>query len=295
MLDSSLPTLCIIVGTRCGFSCRHCLIEKQTRDRSLTSRETSLLQRVISKHASRLSFSGGEPTLYIPNINKIVSAHPAPHKLKLGITTNGSFAVSRAAAQRTLGMIPSLQQVRLSYDRFHAEFLPFSYVKNLYTACKRMGLSFRVVLCMQSPLDLTLVKKLEKLGDFRIEVQPVCDVGEARKNKVAFTYPVFDRKILSKYCPNRNQLAYMCGKGFSVCCSNLVFNNVYNGCVHATPEEHMKSSFYKVLTRLSFGELLKKFKISELELSPDHSTGCSLCEYIFKKPGVSKRIKHMRV
>lgn len=295
MLDPSLPTLCIVVGTRCGFSCRHCLFEKKIRDRSLTNRETSSLQRVIRKHVSRLFFSGGEPTLYIPDINKIVSSHPFPHKLKLGITTNGSFAMSRAAAQRTLGMIPFLQQVRLSYDRFHAEFLPFSRVKNLYAACKRMKLSFRVVLCMQSPLDLTLVQKLKKLGDFRIEVQPVCDVGEARKNNVAFTYPVFDRKVLRKYCPNRKQLAYMCGRGFSVCCSNLVFNNAYNGCIHATPEQHMKSSFYKVITRLSFGELLRKLNISETELSPNHSAGCSLCEHIFKKPGVSQKIKQMRV
>lgn len=203
--------------------------------------------------------------------------------------------MSCAAAQQVLGRIPSLQQVRLSYDRFHAEFLPFSYVKNLYTACKRMKLSFRAVLCMQSPLDLTLVQKLEKLGDFRIEVQPVCDVGEARKNNVAFTYPVFDRKVLRKYCPNRNQLAYMCGKGFSVCCSNLVFNNVYDGCIHATPEKHMKSSFYKVITRFSFGQLLKRLNISEMELLPNHSTECSLCEYIFKKPGVSKKIRHMGI
>jgi hypothetical protein len=30
----------------------------------------------------------------------------------------------------------------------------------------------------------------------------------------------------------------------------------------------MKSDFYKVITRLSFGELLRKLNISETELSP---------------------------
>ncbi len=278
----SLSELCIVVGTRCNFACRHCLFDLKKKRLNLTSKEIHHLQIIIQQYAPKvLSFTGGEPTLYIPDINKIVSAHPSPKKIKVLVATNGGFATTCKAAKETLASIHFLTHIQLSCDKFHSEFLPNTNIENMYKACMEMGVGFSVLLVMQSPLDLVLINKLKKIGNFKIGIQSVCDIGEAHKNSVAFNHMVFDGDVLKKFCPGRKQVSYLCGRGFSICCANLIFNDVYPQSVHATVEEHVKSNFYKIMTSTNFGELLKRFGVSKKNLLPRHSAECALCEYIF--------------
>lgn len=278
-----LSNLCIAVGTRCNFRCRHCLLDSKKKDLNLTNKEISLLQSTIRKYVPKVvSFTGGEPTLYLTDINKIISAHPIPNKLKVTLATNGSFATSQHDAMIILSSIPYLRHIQLSYDRFHSEFLPIQNVYNLYNACNEMGISFSITSVIQSPLDIVQVRELKKIGNFKIRIQLLCDIGEARKKALVFDYPVFDKSVFNKFCPGRNQISYLCGKGFSICCGNLLFNDAYPQVIHKTVDEHLDSNFYKMMTSYNFGDLLKIFWVSKGNLLPRHSGECALCEYIFK-------------
>lgn len=288
---AGLRRLGIVVGTRCNFDCKHCLLDKETRNLSLSGKEKRMLAGVVREYAPPdLSFTGGETTLYIDDINEIAAAHPYPNKLNLGIVTNGGFASSVPAAKRVLASIGGLTQVQMSYDKFHAEFVPWSHIGTLYRACREMGVGFRVITTLQSPLDLGIVAEIGKEGDFKIGVQKVCGIGEAGKNRVEFRHFAFDRKVLRKFCPNRTQIAYQCGRGFSICCANLIFNGKDPGkwCLHKTPAAHMDSPFYKLMRSASFGRLVKDFGLDHGKLSPEHSSECALCEHIFRTAGVPK-------
>lgn len=272
----------IIVGTKCNFRCAHCALEDREKDRDLGAKEIRILKGAIFQYAPReLLFTGGEPTFYIPLINELISAHPAPHKCRVIITTNGHFAGSVSSARKVLASFAALNNVQVSYDKFHNKFLPLRKVKNLYTACKEMHLKFLALFAIQSPLDLPLMAELSRVGRFKIGVQKVIPHGQAKKNKLGFIHAVFDRKVLAKKCPNLGRLAYTRGKGFSVCCSDLLRLKSKTQFAHPTIKEHLASDFYKLMARHSFRRLLQLSRLSTAQLKPEHSDECVLCKHIF--------------
>jgi len=272
----------IVVGYKCNFSCSHCVTSKYKPYR-LTLKEIQLLISEINKHNLRsILFVGGEPTLYIRDINKIISKLNNLERKKIKITTNGHFAIDINSTKKILKSFLYLNAVQLSYDKFHSKFLPFQNVRILYNVCNELGIDFSVILTIDSPLDVYIAKKLSKIGKFEIGIQKVLPLGKAKKNKISYLYPTFDKNVLKKFCPSLGKIKYLCGQGFSICCSALVYNASVEGTVHPTIEEHLNSHFYKMISSFRLSEIAKKLKVSLNELSPQHSSECLLCEYIFK-------------
>jgi hypothetical protein len=278
-----LPELGVVPGFACGFNCAHCAVSGEAaRGRRLTDAETELLLETVRRHSPRtLSFTGGEPTLYVDKINRIISAHPDRGSLKVRLTTNGHFAKDRGSAVRTLRSFVRLDEVQLSYDRFHAESLSLAQAGLLCRACAELSIGFSVVVAVSSPLDLAVPQDLRRFGDISISYQKVLPLGRAKANGLAYQYPAFDPEVLSKSCPNKGQVFYICGRGFSSCCSSMVFGGDFPGVLHPTLEEHLGSQFHSLVGSLSFSELLDRFAIGPASLAPEHSSPCTLCAHIF--------------
>lgn len=278
-----LPELGIVPGFACGFNCAHCAVSGEAaRGRRLTDAETDLLLETVRRHSPRtLSFTGGEPTLYADKINRIISAHPDRGRLKVRLTTNGHFAKDRDSAARTLRSFAQLDEVQLSYDRFHAESLSLAQAGLLCRACGELSMGFSVVVAVSSPLDLAVPQDLRRFGDIAISFQKVLPLGRAKANGLAYQYPAFDSAVLSQSCPNKGQVFYICGRGFSICCSSMVFDGDFPGVLHPTLEEHLASGFHGLVGSLRFSELLARSGLDPASLAPEHSSPCTLCEHIF--------------
>lgn len=277
--------LTVLPGFKCGFRCAHCAVGPELAAEGRLSRdEIRLLQRTIAEiRPSALTFAGGEPTYYADDINELVSAHPAPESLTVRLTTNGQFAQDKARALGVLRSFKKLDQVQLSYDRFHEDFFPFQKVRHVADACKELPVGFGVLLAVSSPLDLELAGRLRALGDFPITVQKVLPIGDARTNGVAFRHLEFDPKVLAAHCPNRGQVTYICGRGFTICCSSLAFNGARRGVVHPALAEHLESPLYRSMMTHDFSGLLARAGIESDSLGPEMSEACTLCEHIFCK------------
>lgn len=288
-MGGGISRLGIVLGFRCNFSCAHCSVSGKEKA-SLSGKEVSRIVEEISKRRIKtLLFIGGEPSLYIPLTNKILSSLSGLGDITVKVTTNGHFAFTQSQALATMAKYVKLDSVQLSYDKFHAKFLPVRNIENLYRACRDSGREFGVLLSIQSPLDLAVLATLRRIGDFPIAVQKVLPVGAARKNGVDFSFPRFDRRVLKRKCENRGKAAYICGRGFSVCCANLSFGEDFHRFAHPTLQRHFESDFYKLISTNTMGELAKKAGIAVGELKPEHSNICSLCEYVFHKyPGSGK-------
>lgn len=282
-MHRDISRLGIVLGFRCNFSCAHCSVSGLHR-KKLSQREVAGLAQVINGSGIKsLLFVGGEPSLYIPETNDILGRLQNLPKIKIKITTNGHFAKSKAAALATLAKYRKLDYIQLSFDTFHAKYLPKRNIENLYLASKEMRKGFGVLFAMQSPMDLALLCTLRKVGDFPIAIQKVLPVGSAKTNKLSFPFPSFNRRVLNKRCENQGKAAYVCGRGFSVCCANLTFGPRYKKFAHASLSEHTASPFYKLISSCSFGEIMNKFGLSNFELKPEHSSRCVLCEELFRQ------------
>lgn len=271
-----------MVGYACNFACAHCITAREKREK-LTSAEIRLLISQINKHTVKsLLFVGGETSLYVRDINTILLGIRKLDATKVKITTNGHFAITKTAAKEKILSFHRLNSVQLSYDKFHAEFLPFRNVRNLYAACKDLGLEFSVILTIESPLDIVYAKRLWGVGKFPIGIQKVLQIGKAVSNKNAYVFPSFDKKVLKRSCPNLNRIKYLPGQGFSICCSLLAYKHADN-FTHTSLSKHLRSRFYGLVSKYSFGEIAHLLNINVKNLEPRYSHECNLCEYIFKK------------
>lgn len=278
-----IKDIAIEVGDRCNFKCAHCGmgVSKNTK---LSGEETLLIQREIKKHRlERLLFVGGETTLYVPEINQVLSGLKTLPKINVTITTNGYFAKTSAAAKKMMASFMKLDSVQLSYDKFHCKFLPFKCVRNLRNACKSLGIDFSVLTAIQDPMDLVLLKKLWKLDGVKVGISKVLPIGNAQKNKIGMRYPFFDKTVLLEKCPGLKSIIYLCGKGFTSCCSVLTRDNKAGALFGGTVDEFFKKPFYRMMTVSSFSDLADKFKVSVDNPGPEYSSHCVLCGHIYSK------------
>lgn len=278
--------LCILPGYRCNFACAHCSATLKTPKRLTDSEVKSILEAIKAYKIISLHFVGGEPTLYIEDINRILSRLPNLKRTKIRITTNGHFGATKASTKTVLASFLKLDYLQLSYDKFHKEFLPFKNIRTLYNGCLEAGIEFSAAISIQSPLDLVLAPQLKKIGDFPIGVLKVMPAGSAKKNNLAYRYPSFDRRVLSKKCPNHKTITYMCGEGFTSCCSLLSFGEGSARYAHPTMSAHLNSGFYRLISRHSFGEIMRMSGAASTPLSPNHSSACTLCAHLFKLESV---------
>ncbi len=275
-------------GFKCNFACAHCCSPDASA--ALNPREESLLLDAVESHGMKtLHFLGGEPTLYLDRTNAFLSKLGKLNKFKVKITTNGHFAKTKSSAVTLLSSFKKLDSVQLSYDKFHKKFLPFSYIRNLHNACRSLNIGFGVVASVQSPMDMLLLNKLKDIGDFQIGMQKVLPVGRARSNRIFYQHPSFDRNVLSRRCPNKKVITCLPEKGFSICCSSLVFDtNIQNIC-HPTLKAHLDSEFYRMMRSLSFRGIIKKFGLNMAPFLPEDSAPCVLCEKVFRKLTTDKK------
>lgn len=270
------------LGFNCNFKCAHCA-NTAPKNKKLTPSEIRNLISTINRYGiKKVQFIGGEPTLYLKEIGEILSGIKVRRGLQVTITTNGSFATSKEAALSTLSFIPYLHKVQLSYDKFHARFLPVPHVGNLISASSALRLNFSVLCAIQSPADMLALGPIRGLGKFPIYLQKVLPQGNAVSTGVSYSfYENFDKRVLKQYCPDKKNIIYFCGKGFTVCCSALVINLKLNGVCHKTAESLFKSKFFRLLQSHNFEELMREFRVPEAGLKPEHSSVCNLCEYVF--------------
>jgi len=284
-MPRSIKELGVVVGYRCNFKCAHCCT-RHNRSQGLSAVEKlSIISAIDRYNPGTLLFVGGETTLYLETVNEILSAARDLSGSKIKVTTNGHFARTVPSAVRMLRSFKKLDSIQLSYDRFHAEFLPFRNVKNLYLACKKLGMKFCVINTITSPLELVGLKKFWPIGKFKVLVNKVMCLGEAARNGIEYAYPSFDSGVLNRSCPARNNLTYVCGRGFSACCSSLAFETSLP-VAHASIAQHRRSRFYRLISGMTLGRLMRKSGLPANCLPPQFSAECHLCEHIFKNSGL---------
>lgn len=282
-MTSGINPLGITVGTGCNIRCRHCLVDCNLGSTKISAVEIGLVVTEINKHQPQtLIFTGGEPTLYIQEINKILSGLELEGGKEIKIITNGLFAGSLESAKGMLSSIRGLRGVTMSYDRFHSEFVPAANVNNLYQACRMAGIRFSLMSAIQSPLDLAFLNSLE-MSKVRISIQKVLPIGRAEKNNLTYKYPEFEASVLNRKCPNLGGMVYNCGSGFTVCCGFHASVSDKKDCVHRTIAEHLRSKFYKLISEHTFGELMNLAGISSEKLTAKHSDPCTLCALVFQR------------
>lgn len=283
--DIRIDTIHVMPGLYCNFYCSHCVNDsgpKQTL--KVTPSELKYIRESISLYRpKRLQFTGGEPTFYIDEINNIIESHKNINECEVQITTNGWYANSMSEVESNLGKINKIDFILLSYDKYHSSKITPSQVSLLKKYCGMKSIKFCVSMCITTPLEAIEAKKIMNEINVDFLFQKVDATGRAKKNKLKYQYPTFEESVLDGKCPNLGTLSYIPQKGFTVCCSNLIFNSkeVTNFC-HENANEHLASDFYESMSNHTFRELLEEKKLDTKSLKANLSSPCALCETIWE-------------
>ncbi|MEW5951162.1 MAG: 4Fe-4S cluster-binding domain-containing protein [Elusimicrobiota bacterium] len=278
-----IKKISVILGKKCGFYCSHCNSINLKRN-LLAHEKKRIISEINIKRFKKILFAGGEPFFYVKDINEILSGIKDLSSKTIELTTNGYFASTEKKSEKYLKSILKLDSVQMSYDKFHYKFLPYKNIKNLYKACRNLHIKFGIVIAVSEFADLLLIKKIRKYGKFFIGIQKVLPIGNAIKNKLYFRPVKFDETVLKKSCPSKKEISYIAGKGFSVCCSNLSYNDSSKiKTYHHSLNRHMKSKFYGIISNFNFQDIIRKYYLDIPANKADLSLECNLCEYIFSR------------
>lgn len=283
----------VIPGFLCNLNCDHCSVSSSPKNKTcLTENEILSIVSSLNKiEFEDLIITGGEPTLYIESINKILESLNNLDKLNIVITTNGWFA--HPQSKNKISLIKTLKKVDsivLSFDKYHYKGQELDYDKLfiLKQFCEDNNIKLIVSVCVTTPLDLIEANNIEVKSGVRVIVQRIESCGRAKDKGVFFKFSSFDTGILDLCCPNSDSVSYIPGKGYSVC-SNLAYNkqpsNIENQVFSKSIAEATTGKFFKEVVGKTFKQRLKENNITIKSLKNEHSSPCSLCEKIFNHNG----------
>jgi organic radical activating enzyme len=280
-VDEDIEVFHVLPGLFCNLSCGHCGSSSSPKEKyRLTQEELKAIASALKIFSpKKLLFTGGEPTFHIDEINEIISNHPDLEKCSVQITTNGWFAKQEARISKVLNRFVKLDSVQLSYDQFHKSKLESENIYHLSEYCSKNNIKFNISVSVSDPSELVLVSQLKQETKVPVIFNKIEACGRAKETEVQFRYPIFESRVLGEKCPNINTLNYICGRGFTICCSNLIFNQHKGNFANLSLNEYLSSEFHQEMKTKTFQQMLDERGISKATLRPEHSSACQLCEY----------------
>lgn len=283
--DKKIEHFLVAFSLRCNLCCAHCCNASGPQHQSVSSfDEIEKIATIIeSVHPVNILFAGGESTLFIREINHLLSfLNVVPNII---LTTNGWFAESMESIEQTLDVISRINTIQLSFDRFHGKRIGDPEPSLLKKYCSKKDIRFVCISCINSVEDTLFAAEVEKYYDVSVGIQKIDASGRAKSTNVEFKYPYFDSSVLDTRCPNSNTLSFIHGKGLTVCCgnsaSNLELLDIYSNDYKAL--QNLK--LYKEVTERTMRERLSDINIDANLLSERMSSSCNLCEFILRTGG----------
>ena len=182
----------LIITYRCNAACRFCYYNCAPDRNGLMPTDTAIrawrsLKKLAPKNA-KIHITGGEPFLHFDRVVEILTH---AQKENLGpldtIETNAFWATDKKNTIDRLKMLDSLgmNRLKISWDPFHAEFIPLEPVKLLaQTAEKVLGpnrVLVRWAKYLQEPVKISGMNKNQRREQYRLALRdyPVRFTGRA--------------------------------------------------------------------------------------------------------------------
>jgi hypothetical protein len=229
-----------------------------------------------------IHFSGGEPTLHLEEISALQKEIKRP--LKYVITTNGWFG-SRPSA--VLGKI-QLDEVFVSFDRYHAEHISEETVRGALQACRDFGIKTFLKLTLENPADIAYASRL-LIDGVGLRTNRIVRVGRNSQNSAEDLAEL--TALFSGTCPSLEErrysglerVVYHPGRGLTPCCGPLAYDDqgpaseVYSD-IDSTYSE--KNPLRQALKETSFEAFFEAKKL----LRPDvkFTSACDVCSLLHR-------------
>lgn len=185
-------------STKCNIRCSHCVAagEKPLHQKMELSRAKTLIKELAAADVSGISFTAGEPFIYFDDMLALVELCKA-YNIYSRIVTNSYWAKSPEEAYERLNTLKQcgLNQLRLSYSRWHQEHVPQLNVLNAALACQKTGIDYFISFVTDFTEKDDIYEQFLRRNTLKFFAEPVIYAGRA---------DTFEReKIRTDYQENR--------------------------------------------------------------------------------------------
>jgi MoaA/NifB/PqqE/SkfB family radical SAM enzyme len=276
--------LYIILSDLCNISCGHCVSmsgPKSSRFKMTPEERKALIQWISARHSIRqVHFSGGEPSIQIPLIQAFQAG--IDRNVKYAMTTNGWFGNKPAQVLDAI----RLDEIFVSYDRFHAQFIESRIVRALLEECIRRGLQTTLKFTINEPEDLMLTRDVLVDG-VRLWINQVIKSGRYFTMQEPESSMIQD-DAWDGVCPSIDdrinsleRIVYCTGQGLSPCCGPLGFDRMkHPGSVYSLlAEEYLEKNELRKLVASS--PFAKQAERSGIDFSCSGARSrCDACRFV---------------
>ncbi len=184
-------------STRCNIRCEHCVATGEITDSRTMDhdRAIEIIAELAQAGVSGISFSAGEPMLYLNEITELVKLCR-----QLGIytriVTNSFWAKTAESADSLVAGLKEngLCQLRLSYSRWHQKNINRNNVLNAARSCQKIGLDYFISFVTDFSEEDDQYEQFLRDHDLKFFPEPVIYAGRAESFK--------RRSILTDYQAN---------------------------------------------------------------------------------------------
>ena len=255
----------IIMTLACNAECRHCCFNcsSETTETMSMDKLGSLIGQIAEEgYIREIGLTGGEVFLSPRNVIEAVKIGKIKG-LRVVCNTNGFWGKNPVEARKIIKALKDekLDLLSLSYDRFHAEYVPIDSIINIIGISKEYGLDIEI--------------KTIKTGDFtesiKCLVEPDIDIAEVPlseevcmkwgRAKYLDQKEIIDEISMDVHCSSLGRDILIYPDGFiSPCCSpearNISFGNIYSQSLTSVLDNLVRSKWFE--HRFKYGIYGKK-------------------------------------
>lgn len=184
-------------STRCNLRCEHCVATDDIPDNRKMNhdRAKEIIAELARAGVGGISFSAGEPFLYIDEIMELVKLC-SQIGLYTRIVTNSFWAKSAEISDRLVAELHEngLCQLRLSYSRWHQKNVPGNNVLHAARSCRKIGLDYFISFVTDFSEEDDSYEQFLRENKLTFFPEPVIYAGRAESFK--------RRNIQTDYQPN---------------------------------------------------------------------------------------------
>jgi len=240
-----------------------------------------------------IGFSGGEAFLHFDLLKELISISSSLGK-STSVITNGFWADDYEKVEKRVVELKKagLTVLGMSYDEFHAKFVPAHNIKNLIRAAKKLDIraTIQAVILNDSNVGDIINKIGADLSCIDIQFVPCSNVGNAAKN---INPDRFIRETLPRglFCGKKGSFPVDYDGTIRPCCNPYIYETeliVGNMCELDVPQSLIKlknNPFLYLLRNYGFDCFLDIVENNSLDITiPEKLViSCELCSILFSK------------
>lgn len=225
-------TFVFIYTFTCPAACRHCCFAcspARTEKMDPVLAEQIINSPYFMQEFQTVSFSGGEVFLYFDEITRLMET--AKDHYNIQCITNGFWGSDPVQAEKMIRRLKKcgLTCLVISYDEFHAEFIPVSSIQTILRLCKKylLAVEVQIAACQSSwRLADTAQVLLKSITEISVSEAAVLLVGAAKENLDEKDL-IYEDKTVRERCLGSDAITIFPDGGVYSCCSPVSYSIPY--------------------------------------------------------------------